>query len=54
VKAARALIEAAATALNRSEVDPSQSWDLLSALSSVDAEVSDLRDSLLLDLKPDA
>lgn len=54
VKAARAIIEAAGTALNRSEVDLVQSWDLLTALSSVDAEVSDLRDSLMLDLKPKA
>lgn len=52
VKAARALIEAAALTYNRSQEDPAQSWDLLSALSAVDAEVSDLRDSLLLDLKP--
>lgn len=54
VKAARAIIEAAGTALNRSEVDLVQSWGLLTALSSVDAEVSDLRDSLMLDLKPKA
>jgi hypothetical protein len=53
VKAARALVEASARAYGRMiDDDPAQSWDLLSALSAVDAEVSDLRDSLLLDLKP--
>lgn len=52
VKAARALVEAAALAYSRGVDDPQQSWELLSALSAVDGEVADLRDSLLLDLKP--